>query len=389
MATYGDDGVNVELGDDFSAFSAEVCRSTWKGLRFVEVKDYAPKNFRGPRGFNFKHLPRGARFDLPSDGVGTKVGIITEALSHRTAGYDLIAMGASDITRYGGLPLVATNVLDVSTLGAPGSDTYNAMGELVRGLGDACREAGIALFRGETAELGPYVGSENPDAFTKFNWSGSILGVYHPKRMITGERIHPGDVVIALRERGFRSNGISSVRAAFAKKFGTEWWTSTDREYHLALDEAVVPSVLYDRFLSKMNGWYSRRFEPIVDIMAMSHISGGGIPSKFGKDILFPLGLSARLDTLWHPPSIMWKCGLWRGFTAHEFYKTWNGGQGMLVVVAKEDVAQFIGMAEAEGILAKRAGKIFRPSKGEVPRLEICTSYPDHIYQMISFLAGD
>src|SRR3989344_2060362 len=134
-SAYAKDGVNVELGDDFSAYAAGVCRSTWECSRFVDVKDFAPKNFRGPRGFRFKRLPVGYYLDVPSDGIGTKVGIITEAVLHRYTGCDLLAMGASDVTRWGGLPLVMSNVLDVSTLGDPGSPTYQAMARLVLGLG--------------------------------------------------------------------------------------------------------------------------------------------------------------------------------------------------------------------------------------------------------------
>lgn len=382
-SAYTKDGVDVELGDDFSAYAAGICRSTWKRSRFADIKDFAPKNFRGPRGLRFKNLPAGYYLDFPSDGVGTKVGIITEAGLHRHAGHDLVAMGASDITRWGGVPLAVSNVLDVSTLGAPGSPTYKAMAQLVLGLGEACSEQGIVLMRGETAELGPFVGSENPDALTKFNWAGCVVGAYHPRRVLTGRSIKPGDRVVALRENGFRSNGLSTVRKALKLRFGDNWWDHP--QGRAVATRAGQPSVLYDRFLAKINGWYSPHFEPRVPVKSIVHISGGGMPSKFGKDILFPLGLSAMLDNLWLPPHIMAECAEWRRleegvpFADEDVYRTWNGGQGMLVVMHPREVGRFVNFAKADGVEAKEAGEIFRPGKGESPSLQIVSGFTGNL----------
>lgn len=369
-AAYAHDGVNIELGDDFSAFAAQVCRSTFKS-RFLRVKDFAERNFRGPRGLHIRNLPKGYYLDLPSDGVGTKVGVITEALAHRTAPRDLFAMAASDITRWGGVPLAMANVLDVSSLGEVGSETYKRLAELVIGLGEVCREQGVVLMRGETAELGPYVGSENLHALTKFNWSCTVLGAYHPRRVIDGSRMKPGDAVVALRENGFRSNGLSSVRKAFAARFGAQWWQNPEAKDAIA--HAAEPSVVYDRFLAHINGWYSDDFKPIVRLKAIAHISGGGIPGKFGEDLLFPQGLSARLDNLWPMPLIMYECLDWHpNMDSEEAYRVWNGGQGMLVVVEPFHAPRFCSLAKRHGIEAQVAGQIL---KRDEPSLDILSPY--------------
>lgn len=373
-AAYAQDGVNLDLGDSFSAFAAQVCRSTWKSSRFVKVKDFAATNFRGPRGFRLHNLPKGFYCDTPSDGVGTKVGILTEAFAHRCAGRDLFAMTASDITRWGGLPLVMSNVLDVSTLGEPGSSTYEDMAELLVGLGEACREQGVVLMRGETAELGPFVGSENPDARTKFNWSGFMVGAYHPRRVLDGSRMRNNDCVMALREKGLRSNGFSSVRKALAAKFGTKWWSK--EEAHSTISRAAEPSVLYDRFLAQLNGWYSPDFKPLIRIKAIVHISGGGIPGKFAEDLLFPRGLSASLMSLWDPPQVMKDCLEWHpSMTEEEAYRVWNGGQGMLVVIDTKDVDQFYRLARQDGVEARLAGRI--DSAPKQPQLEILSKFTE------------
>jgi phosphoribosylformylglycinamidine cyclo-ligase len=363
--------VNVALGDDFSAFSASICRASWGNSPHVVVQDYAKESFRGPRTYRFTKLPRGTTFNSGADGIGSKVVIITEALTHLQAAYDLAAMTAGDQTRYGGKCLLFVNVLDVSTLGRLGSETHRLFGETMKGLGAVAKELGIVLFAGETAELGPCVSSENPDAVTCFNWAGFMTAAHHPRLMITGSNVRPGDVIVALKEDGFRSNGMSSVRGALRLQFGGgyegKWWKNPDAAS--AIKAAAVPSRLYDRFLSWVNGWESPKLKPLIPIKAIAHLSGGGIPSKLGSDILFRFGLSATLDHLWEPPVIMQQCASWRGINHYDAYKTWNGGQGVLAVLEQKYVSKFIDMARRHGHPARQCGRVVE-SRGS-PRLEI------------------
>jgi phosphoribosylaminoimidazole (AIR) synthetase len=293
MDAYAKDGVNVAVGDSFSAFAARVCAET--SSPFITVKDWSKGHFRGPRSFKFKHLPNDVEFDIGADGIGTKVVVITEAMSHSQAAIDVLAMTCTDVTRWGGKPLMFSNVLDVATLGADGTATQKLFRDAIIGLAQAAKQQGILAYRGETAELGACVGSENPDAVTKFNWAGFALGAYDPKRVITGAKMRPGDIVVALQEKGFRSNGMSSVRAALRERFGEKWWENSDARP--AIRAAARQSVIYDRFLTWANGWDDiPSFTPPFAMKCIAHISGGGIPSKFGEDILFRQGLSATLD---------------------------------------------------------------------------------------------
>jgi phosphoribosylaminoimidazole (AIR) synthetase len=116
----------------------------------------------------------------------------------------------------------------------------------------------------------------------------------------------------------------------------------------------------------------------------IAHITGGGIASKFGEDILFPRRLSAELTDLWEPPPIMLQCQQWRNedptlaskerLTDKECYKTWHGGQRVLAVINAADEKQFIEAATADGIRAKVCGKI---TKSVTPRLFIDSKFND------------
>ena len=353
---YAQDGVNVQAGDEFSAIAGRVCRDSFKNSSHVVVHDMSDGYFRGVRGFRFRKLPKGYIFDMTSDGNGTKVILNAAAENFEDAPYDLLAMNEMDITRNGGLGLVFNNVLDVASLDGSGSFTRAAFIRLITGLGRVAKKMGIVRFRGETAELGKCVSSENQKSGVKFNWSGSMLGVYHKSKMITGNTLAPGMIVIALKENGFRANGISSVRKALAMKFGDEWWNGETAVPYIRA--AAVPSVLYDPFLQWINGWHSDDFEQRIKVHALIHLSGGAFEGKLGHDVLFPRGLSADLYDLWTPPEIMARCQEWRGMDDEGAYKTWNGGQGALAIVSPEDALDFISYADGYDLTAKVCGEI-------------------------------
>ena len=124
--------------------------------------------------------------------------------------------------------------------------------------------------------------------------------------MILGDKIKAGDVVIALKEHGFRSNGISSVRKAFAKRFGPDRFDDPEAKAYIA--QAAAPSLLYDNFLTHLNGWDTPEFEKVVDVHGIVHLSGGAFKGKFLDDMLQLNGQSAVLDNLFEMPEIMLQC---------------------------------------------------------------------------------
>jgi phosphoribosylformylglycinamidine cyclo-ligase len=350
------DGVDINAGDAFSRFCNDINKGTYELSNFVRITDLSQGNFRGPKGYSFINLPEGCVETGGMDGIGTKVVIIVAAGNVFTSASNVIAMTAMDITRWGGLPLLFMNTFDVRSIGDIGSETFQMCQDVMKGLEKIAHQEKYVLFTGETAELGLCIGSENPDAKLMFNWCGAMMGVYHPEKMILGNSLKPGQIIIALRD-DFRSNGISSVRKALAMKYGPDWWNNPD-----ALQDIIAcasPSELYDRMLNTAHGWFDK--DPMksrFNIHLIVHLSGGAFESKLGSDLLKPLGLSAELTDLFDPPEIMVKCAEWRGMKPEDCYKTWNGGQGAIVVVDPNQADEFILFAGEFGIEAKKAGKI-------------------------------
>ena len=353
---YSLDGVDVEEESLFSSFAGSICRESYKNSPFVDVHDLSGGQFRGPRPFTFKNLPEGYFIEASSDGIGTKGILIDAAKTHHLAAFDIIAMTSSDITRFGGIPLVFINIFDTTSIGNNGDEVNRIYKSAISGLGEVAKKEKLVVLKGETAQMGDAIGSEIMDSKTKLNWSGVMIGAYHIDKMVTGETLATGQVIIALKEHGFRCNGISSIRGALREKFGKEWWQNPEAKESITL--ASTPSVLYDSFVNTLHGWFTPDFKPEIKIHSIVHLSGGALKEKLAKDILFPKKLSAQIDDLWNPPHIMKQCAEWRKLSDEEFYEVWNGGQGMLLIVDEKDAAYCIKRATDFGIEAKVAGKI-------------------------------
>lgn len=358
------DPVNLSLGDKISAYAGTVTRHTHNNSNWVDVVPPG-EHFRSETEFDILNHLGGRKIIIAPDGIGTKVALIDAAMGHKNAARDLIAMTAGDITRSGGLPVVFSNVLDVSNLGEHDQDlTFNCVKKLFDGLAEVANEIKFACIKGETAELSVCVSSPNPNAIVKFNWAGFMLGVTHKNKRIYGNTLAPGQIVVALKEDGFRSNGISAVRATMEKKFGKDWWSNSD-----LVKEIATPSKIYDGFLTWLNGWHNEEnnFQHYIKPHLICHLSGGSFKSKFFEDVLKKQGLSAQLFELFKPAEIVRKMAEWSDMSDEMLYEKWSCGQGALVVLDQQDVDSFCNHAEKFGITAGYAGEITKEkSKSEL-----------------------
>lgn len=196
-----------------------------------------------------------------------------------------------------------------------------------------------------------------------------MLGITHSDKQITGQTLKPGQLIIALRENGFRSNGISAVRATMQKQFGDGWW----QEKKL-IESISTPSVIYDGLLTHLNGWHNaaNNFEHYLKPHLICHLSGGSFKSKFFEDVLKRKGLSANLDNLWEPPAIVRQMAEWSGMTDEQLHEKWSCGQGALVVLNIRDVETFIHFAKSYDIEAQIAGEVYQET---TPRLSIVSKF--------------
>ncbi|MDO8469358.1 MAG: AIR synthase-related protein, partial [Candidatus Peribacter sp.] len=102
-----------------------------------------------------------------------------------------------------------------------------------------------------------------------------------------------------------------------------------------------------------------------VPVKGLSHITGGGIPSKL-KRVLKKSGCGASLTGLWTPHQALTDIIKLGSVETEEAYRTWHMGSGMLVIVEEQHAAKAMELLAANGIQAKRAGTV-----KEKPTIEI------------------
>jgi phosphoribosylaminoimidazole (AIR) synthetase len=242
-------------------------------------------------------------------------------------------------------------------------------------LGDIAKNQWFVILNGETAELWACVWTPNIEAKTAFNRSWMMSWVYHPNKMIYWDKVESGDILIALKQDGFRSNGLSAVRKAFALQYGENWYQDAPREEIIA---ASAPSVSYAKAIAEANWWYSPNFVAPVNISWIAHLSWWSFKWKLLEDMLWVKWLSAEFDNLFPIPEIVKKVAVWSQQSdkpmksLEELYSTWCAWQGMIVAVkTKYDAENLIKILAKKWIDSQIAGKVIDTPVWEAPSIKI------------------
>ncbi|SFM49708.1 phosphoribosylformylglycinamidine cyclo-ligase [Marinobacter zhejiangensis] len=300
--TYRDAGVDIDAGNELV-----------NRIKDTAARTRRPEVLGGLGGFGATvAIPAGYREPVlvsGTDGVGTKLRLAMQLGKHDTIGIDLVAMCVNDLVVGGAEPLFFLDYY------ATGKLNVDVAAQVVAGIGNGCELSGCALVGGETAEMpGMYEGDD-------YDLAGFCVGVAERSEIIDGTRVESGDALIALGSSGPHSNGYSLIRkilevssADLGQKVG-----------NVTLAEALMaPTRIYVKNLLQL------RKE--VDIRAMSHITGGGLPENIPR--VLPKGSCAVIDTAsWSlPPVFQWLQDA-GGVESNEMYRTFNCGIGMIICV--------------------------------------------------------
>jgi phosphoribosylformylglycinamidine cyclo-ligase len=277
-----------------------------------------------------------------TDGVGTKVAIAQAMDKHDTIGFDLVGMVVDDLVVCGAEPLFMTDYI------ATGRVVPERIAAIVKGIAEACVEAGCALVGGETAE---HPGLLAPD---EYDVAGATTGVVEADRLLGPGRVRPGDVVLAIGSSGLHSNGYSLVRHVLlggAEDGGAGW--SLDRhvdELGRSLGaELLEPTRIYAKACLALAAE--------VEVHAMSHVTGGGLAANLER--VMPVELAARIDrATWTPAPIFDLVRRVGSVPQADLEATLNCGVGMVALVAPDDVDAAVGLLAAHGLSAWTAGEV-------------------------------
>jgi len=250
-----------------------------------------------------------------ADGVGTKLKLAFETGRHTSVGYDLVSHCINDILVQGARPLF---FLDYLAMGKLDGDVA---ADVVAGMAEACREFGLSLLGGETAEMPGFYNAGEYDV------AGTIIGVVEEERIIDGKTASPGDRLWAIGSWGLHTNGYSLARKIMFEQEGLSASSRVE-----ALDATVA-----DVLLAK-HRCYLPELEPLLDsgsIHALAHITGGGLTDNIPR--VLPDGCGVRVDLSSLRPLPVFRYLMEKGEVAvSEMLRTFNMGVGM-VVIARED----------------------------------------------------
>ncbi|MBN2096258.1 phosphoribosylformylglycinamidine cyclo-ligase [Candidatus Peregrinibacteria bacterium] len=335
MTTYKDSGVDIELGDACSKLAYEAAKGTFPGRKGMIGEPVIEEGgFTGMMDMGDFYLIQN------DDGVGTKIEVAEKMRKFDTLGYDLIAMVADDGICVGAEVFSVTNTLD-----APKLDREMVEG-LMAGLKRAALEQKIVVPGGELAELG--------DALKGAVWNATAVGLVEKNKVITGADIQEGDVVLAFKSAGIRSNGMSLARYILKEKFGKNW-VHQDFDGRPWGEVILTPSKIYHRAVLNLIGGYKQ--ERKFNIKGLVHNTGGGIKGNLPR-LLKKKGLGADLTDLPQPHKFMKKLQELGNVSDEEAYKTWNMGVGMMAVVDPSDADKILEALKGEGVEAVVAGKV-------------------------------
>ena len=252
------------------------------------------------------------------DGVGTKTIIARKLGKFDTIGIDLLSAATNDILVMGARPLTFLDYI--------ANDKLNpeTIEEIVSGMVKACKSTGVSLVGGETAEM--------PDTYLpgEHDLVGIVTGVVEKEKIITGENIKPGDVLLGLPSNGLHTNGYSFARKLFFEIGGYDV-NGTIPEL-----EKSIGLTLLEPHINYTNHVFAT-LDAGIDVKGIAHITGGGLVENIPRVLPDGCGVDIQKGSWPNIPvfDVMQSIG---NVDEDEMYRVFNMGIGMTFIVHPDDI---------------------------------------------------
>lgn len=329
--TYKDSGVDKEAGYEEVKLIKDIVKETYIDGVLSDIGGFAGLFELNKDAYAEPVLVSG------TDGVGSKVQIAQMIDTHDTIGEDCVAMCVNDVLCQGAKPLFFLDYI------ATGKLVPEKMADIVKGVASGCKKAGCALIGGETAEM-PGIYKEND-----YDLAGFSVAIVDKQKMITGEKVQIGDVILGLPSSGVHSNGYSLVRKIIFDVMKMSLEDYVDEFGKTLGEELLVPTRIYVETVYPLIEKY--------DIHSISHITGGGVYENLPR--VLREGLRAKVDyTGVETPTVFKKLQEWGNIKTEEMYGTFNMGVGMILVVAADDAEAIIAELKSKDEVVYELGTI-------------------------------
>ena len=253
-----------------------------------------------------------------TDGVGTKLMVAFDCDKHDTIGIDAVAMCVNDVLVQGAMPIFFLDYLAV------GKNTPTKIEQLVKGVADGCVLSECALIGGETAEM--------PDMYdpNHYDIAGFCVGAVEKSKLLNGQNIASGQVLIGLPSSGCHSNGYSLVRKVLLKDAKLDLHQFYPEFGKTLGEELLTPTKIYVKAIKHL-------LNKEIDIKGMSHITGGGFYENLPRMLKDGLGVEINVNSFPRPEifNLIMKTG---NIEEKEMYNVFNMGLGFVMAVDAKDV---------------------------------------------------
>ena len=253
------------------------------------------------------------------DGVGTKTIIARKMNKFDTIGIDLLSAAANDILVMGAKPLTFLDYIANDKL------KPKIVEQIVSGMVKACRDTGVSLVGGETAEM--------PDTYLpgEHDLVGVITGIVEKDKIITGEKIRPGNVLVGLPSNGLHTNGYSFARKLFFDVGGYNVNDCPDELESSVGNTLLMPHINYTKHvLGTLNAG--------INLNGIIHITGGGLLENIPR--VLPKGLAVEVNRGSWPSlpvfDLMQSIG---NVDETEMFRSFNMGIGMVFVAHPDEIS--------------------------------------------------
>lgn len=304
--TYADAGVDIDKANALVKRIKDIARETMRPGVMGEIG-----GFGGLFSLNTDQIPEPVLVSS-TDGVGTKLKIAFMAGKHDTVGIDLVAMCINDILVQGAKPLFFLDYLSTGRL------DLDLAAEIIKGIGEGCKQALCALIGGETAEMpGFYADNE-------YDMAGFAVGIVDNSKIIDGSDIRVGHKLIGLASSGLHSNGYSLVRKICFDILKLDIDAHVPELGKTLAEELLCPTIIYSETLQGVM--------KDLPIHGLVHVTGGGIPDNVIRVIPDTCGVALKKDS-WDVPPIFGFLQDAGKISDSEMMKTFNNGIGMIAIV--------------------------------------------------------
>jgi phosphoribosylformylglycinamidine cyclo-ligase len=309
--SYADAGVDISAADKSKHRIKMLARKTFNKQVLSEIG-----GFGGLFALDLEKYPNPVLVSS-ADGVGTKLKVAFELGIHHTVGQDLVNHCVNDIAVQGATPLFFLDYL------ATGKLENSVVETVVQGISDACRANGCALIGGETAQMPGFYGDG------EYDLAGTIIGAVSRDKIITGDGIQVGDILLGLPSNGLHTNGYSLARKLLFEeaKYGPDQYVNELKDKTGAALMRIHRSYL--AIVKKLTAGEV--------VSGMAHITGGGITENLPR--ILPKGMGAQVDlATWQVPPLFEHLQKLGNVEQDEMLRTFNMGIGLIAVIPAEKV---------------------------------------------------